>query len=430
MDKQKAITAVAKKEQLDPDLLAEYLEQGRVVIPFNNQRRSGEYVGIGAGLTIKVNANIGTSKAQASLKEELVKLKVALEAGADAVMDLSTGGNLPLIRQKIRQHCPKPLGTVPIYETVAQAGAHSFLKLKPDDFLKTIKRQAEEGVDFFTVHAGVTRQTLQTLAKTSRVTGIVSRGGAFIAAWMFKNDAENPFYQFFDTVLDICRQYNVTISLGDGLRPGCLADAGDKAQIEELLILGQLVERCRAAGVQAIVEGPGHMPLNQIQPHVELQKKVTNGAPFYVLGPLVVDIAAGYDHIAAAIGGAVAGLAGADFLCYVTPKEHLGLPTAADVKEGVIAAKIAAHAGDIVRKPHTALWDWQISKARKALNWQEQIILAINPEKARQSYTEAQAGEQKTCTMCSDFCALKVVADYLDSSFCELKSGSLPVAIP
>lgn len=411
-----AILEVAKKEQLDPDVLAESLLQGQVVIPFNNQRTTGEYVGIGRNLTIKINANIGTSKESVSIKAELSKLKVALEAGADAVMDLSTGGNLPLIRQKIRKHCPKPLGTVPIYETVVTAKNSNFLSLKADDFLQTVKRQAEEGVDFFTIHAGITRATLQTLTKLPRVTGIVSRGGAFLAAWMFKHDRENPYYLYFDQILEVCRQYNVTISLGDGLRPGSLADAGDKAQIEELLVLGTLVKRCREAGVQVIVEGPGHMPINQIQPHVELQKKVTHGAPFYVLGPLVVDVAAGYDHIAAAIGGAVAGLAGADFLCYVTPKEHLGLPTVGDVREGVIAAKIAAHAGDVVRKPHTALWDWQMSSARKALDWEKQLALALDPQKASKSYREAKAGSRKTCTMCSEFCALKVVADYLNVS--------------
>jgi len=408
----KVIKEVAKKEQVSPEALAESLARGEAVIPFNRLRQSGEYVGIGKNLTIKVNANIGTSKDKVSLEEELAKLKVALEAGADAVMDLSTGGNLPLIRKKIREQCPKPLGTVPIYETIATT-ASSFLHLKADDFLETVKRQAEEGVDFFTIHAGITRKTLQMLTKLPRVTGIVSRGGAFIAAWMFKNDAENPYYRYFDVLLEVCRRYNVTISLGDGLRPGCLADAGDKAQIAELLTLGELVEQARAAGVQAIVEGPGHMPLNQIQPHVELQKKITKGAPFYVLGPLVVDVAAGYDHIAAAIGGAVAGLAGADFLCYVTPKEHLGLPGIEDVREGVIASKIAAHAGDVVRKPQTALWDRQMSAARKALDWEKQLALAVYPEKARHSYSEAKIGEQKTCTMCSDFCALKVVADYL-----------------
>lgn len=408
-----AIKEVAKKEQLDPEVLAESIAQGQAVIPFNSLRQNGEYVGIGKNLTIKINANIGTSKDKANLKEELNKVKVALEAGADAVMDLSTFGNLPLIRKKIREQCSKPLGTVPIYETIASTTPKSFLNLKAEEFLETVKRQAEEGVDFFTIHAGITRKTLQMLTKLPRVTGIVSRGGAFIAAWMFKNDAENPFYRYFDEVLEICRRYRVTISLGDGLRPGCLADAGDKAQIAELLTLGELVEQARVAGVQVIVEGPGHMPLNQIQSHVELQKKITKEAPFYVLGPLVVDVAAGYDHIAAAIGGAVAGLAGADFLCYVTPKEHLGLPGVEDVREGVIAAKIAAHAGDVVRKPQTALWDRQMSTARKALDWEKQLALAVYPKKARQSYSEAKTDSQKTCTMCSDFCALKVVADYL-----------------
>jgi phosphomethylpyrimidine synthase len=345
---------------------------------------------IGAGLRTKVNANLGTSSVVSSLEQEKEKLTVALAAGADTVMDLSTGGGLVHCRQELLAACPVPLGTVPVYQAMVQAQERhgAMVKMTVDELFDVIEQQATEGVDFATVHCGVTMAVVERLNRQGRLMDIVSRGGAFLVAWMLYNQKENPLYVDYDRLLAIARRYDVTLSLGDGLRPGCLDDATDRAQVQELLLLGELVDRAREQGVQAMVEGPGHLPLQEIATNVQLEKKLCRQAPFYVLGPLVTDVAPGYDHLVSAIGGAIAAAAGADFLCYVTPAEHLGLPGLEDVRQGVVAARIAAHAGDIAKGVPGALdWDKAMSTARKALDWDKQCQLAIDPEAARQGRT-------------------------------------------
>jgi phosphomethylpyrimidine synthase len=364
---------------------------------------------------VKVNANIGTSSDYGDIETELEKLRVAIEYKADTVMDLSTGGDISAIRRAILKESSIPLGTVPIYqagiEAIDRRGA--IVKMTADELFGVIKGQAEEGVDFMTVHCGVTRSAIERLKRQGRVTDIVSRGGAFLLGWIIHNDQENPLYEQYDRLLEIARKFDVTLSLGDGLRPGSLADATDRAQVEELLILGELVERAWDAGVQVMVEGPGHVPLDQVTANVQLQKSLCKGAPFYVLGPLVTDIAAGYDHISGAIGGAIAAMAGADFLCYVTPSEHLGLPGAEDVREGVIASRIAAHAADIVNGVNGAWeWDKKMSLARKNLDWEEQVRLCLDPVKARQVHGQL-ATSGVACSMCGDYCALQLVSSFL-----------------
>jgi phosphomethylpyrimidine synthase len=362
---------------------------------------------IGAGVRVKINANIGTSPHDINLDKERAKLAAALEYGADAVMDLSTGGNLDEIRAALLASCAVPFGTVPIYQVMAQAS--SLDEVTAEDLLEMVRHHARQGVDFVTVHCGVTRRALPLLAK--RVTGVVSRGGAFLTAWMRRFQRENPLYEHYDRLLDIAREYDVTLSLGDGLRPGCLADATDKAQVHELKVLGELTRRAWARGVQVMVEGPGHLPLHAIKKNIRLQQKYCDKAPFYVLGPLVTDVASGYDHIAGAIGGALAATLGAAFLCYVTPAEHLKLPEVADVIDGVVASRIAAHAADIARGlPGAADWDLKMSRARRALDWDTQIQLSINPAKARQ-YRELSQAKEDQCTMCGRFCAMKVFDD-------------------
>jgi len=405
----------AAREGLDPERLREAVAQGKAAIPANPHHANLDPLAIGAGTRIKVNANLGTSADRADPAEELAKLRAAISAGADAVMDLSTGGDIRAIRRLVLENCPVPVGTVPIYEAATEAVARQggIVHLSPDDLFATIERQAQEGVDFMTVHCGVTLQALERLRREGRVTDIVSRGGAFLTTWMLYHGRENPLYEHYDRLLDIAHSYEVTLSLGDGLRPGCLADATDRAQVSELLTLGELTERAWAAGVQVMIEGPGHVPLDQVQANVLLQKRLCHGAPFYVLGPLVTDIASGYDHIACAIGGAVAGWAGADFLCYVTPAEHLSLPNAEDVREGVIAARIAAHAADIARGlPGARDVDDEMARARKRLDWKRQIELSINPEGAKRRREASQPADSDVCTMCGQFCAIKVVRDY------------------
>ncbi len=407
------IRKVAKKEGLDPEFVRDNVAAGRLAIPRNIKRKKLDVEGVGTGLRTKVNANIGTSKDKCSIDVELKKLAAALDAGADAVMDLSTGGNLTEIRRAILDACPKPLGTVPLYETLVRSTAKygKGITLDAEELFDIITQQAEEGVDFMTLHAGLTLKALELLRKQPRVTGIVSRGGAYVAAWMSHTGNENPLYEQFDRLLKICRKYEITLSLGDGLRPGSLADAHDRAMIQELTTLGELARRCRESGVQAMIEGPGHMPLNTIVSNIQLQKSLCDGAPYYVLGPLVTDIAPGYDHITSAIGGTIAAAAGADFLCYVTPSEHLGLPEIEDVRQGVIAARIAAHSGDIVKYPRTAEIDRRMSFARKALDWDTQESLAIDPSKfaivKSENKTKLKRGE-RTCTMCGEFCAYEV----------------------
>jgi len=407
---------VAEKEQIDVLLLRDRIAEGRVVIPANINHKGLIPCGIGEGLFIKVNANIGTSSDRISLEDELAKLTVAVEAGADTVMDLSTGGDIDFFRKKILESSKIPIGTVPVYQAVVAAinekGGVPLMTV--DDIFNVIERQAEEGVDFITVHCGVTRAAIEMLKKQGRVTDIVSRGGAFLTAWMLHNDRENPLYENYDRLLAIAKKYDVTLSLGDGLRPGCLADATDRAQIHELMTLGHLTKIAWEQDVQVMIEGPGHVPLNQIKANILLEKQLCHHAPFYVLGPLVTDIAAGHDHVACAIGGAIAGEAGADFLCYVTPSEHLSLPTIDDVREGVIVTRIAAHAADIARGNRIAMKrDIEMSKARKALDWEAQMKYAIDPVKARKIRGENLPCEEDVCTMCGKYCAMKQVREYL-----------------
>jgi phosphomethylpyrimidine synthase len=413
-----AMKRVAQKESIDPEVLGDNIAQGTAVIPANVHRKNLDPIGIGKGLTIKVNANIGTSRDHADLTEELSKLSQAIEAGADTVMDLSTGGDIKEIRRSILGQTNVPVGTVPIYQAAVEIArdAGGIINLTSDLLFKAVEDQAEEGVDFMTVHCGVTLDALERLRVQGRTTDIVSRGGAFLATWMLYHQKENPFYADFDRLLSVASKYDVTLSLGDGLRPGSLSDATDRAQIHELLTLGELTSRAWDMGVQVMIEGPGHIPLNEVETNVVLQKRLCGGAPFYVLGPLVTDIAAGYDHIACAIGGAVAGMAGADFLCYVTPAEHLKLPSPEDVREGVIAARIAAHVADIARGHPGALHrDAEMSKARKALDWEKQISFSVDPLKARMYRSSSRPSSEDVCTMCGEFCAIKMVREYFKS---------------
>ena len=412
----RAMEQVAAKEGVKlEDLMAE-VAAGRVVIPANTNHRNLQPCGIGKGLKTKVNANLGTSTAYPDLEPELAKLRMALEAGADAVMDLSTGGDINDCRRQVLALSPVAVGTVPIYQATVEAQERygALVKMTADDLFEVIEEQAADGVDFITVHCGVTLEVIDRLRREGRLTDIVSRGGSFLTGWMLHNEQENPLYDQYDRLLEIAHRYDVTLSLGDGLRPGCLADATDRAQIQELIILGELVDRAREAGVQAMVEGPGHVPLNQVQANILLEKRLCHEAPFYVLGPLVTDVAPGYDHITAAIGGALAATAGADFICYVTPAEHLGLPTLADVREGVIAARIAAHAADLAKGlPGAWEWDREMARARKALDWQRQLELALDPDKARQYRRNRNEDAAVACSMCGDFCAMRLVGEYL-----------------
>ncbi|ADD03087.1 thiamine biosynthesis protein ThiC [Thermoanaerobacter italicus Ab9] len=415
----KEMKIVAEYEGVDEEFILEGVKKGEIVIPSNVNHKNLIPKGIGKGLMTKVNANIGTSDAYPEIEKEIEKLKVALKAGADAVMDLSTGGDINQSRRKILENSPVPVGTVPMYQAAVESiSKYGSIVAMPEEFIfEVIEEQAKDGVDFITVHCGLTSESLKKLKDNGRVMDIVSRGGSFTIAWMLHNDKENPLYKHFDRLLDIAKKYDITLSLGDGLRPGCLEDATDAAQIQELIILGELVKRSREAGVQVMVEGPGHVPIDQIEANVKLQKQLCHNAPFYVLGPIVTDIAPGYDHITSAIGGAIAAASGADFLCYVTPAEHLGLPDKEDVKEGVIAAKIAAHAADIAKGIKGAREkDLAMAKARKALEWDEQIKLSIDPDKAFKYRVNKNISTAKTCSMCGKFCAMKIVSEYLGTS--------------
>jgi len=407
---------VAEDEGLHPEDLLRDVAAGFTVIPANKLRPRNRQVGIGRNLKVKVNANIGTSSDQADIEVELAKLRAALDVGADTVMDLSTGGDIEACRRAVIADCPLPVGTVPIYQAAIETAARlgGIVMMTVDSIFEVIERQALDGVDFITVHSGLNLESLERLRKQGRLTDVVSRGGAFLITWMIYHQQENPLYEHYDRLLDLAGKYDLTLSLGDGLRPGCLADATDRAQIQELIVLGELAARAKAAGVQAMIEGPGHVPLDQIETNIRLQKSLCQGAPFYVLGPLVTDVAAGHDHIACAIGGALAGMYGADFLCYVTPAEHLRLPTPADVREGVIAAKIAAHAADLAKGNQRALErDAQMARARKNLDWERQIDLALDPVKASAYHRESPSAEEGVCTMCGKYCAIKLVREYL-----------------
>lgn len=405
----------ASREGIDPERLRAAVAAGKAVVPANPAHTGLDPVAIGEGTRIKVNANLGTSADRAEPALELEKLRAVLEAGADAVMDLSTGGDVGAMLRLVLDHSPAPVGTVPIYEaaTAAVARRGGIVHMEADELFATIEQQAAGGVDFMTVHCGVTLAALERLRREGRLCDIVSRGGAFLTTWMLYHGRENPLYEDYDRLLEIARRHDVTLSLGDGLRPGCLADATDRAQVMELLTLGELTRRAWDEGVQVMIEGPGHVPLDQVQANVLLQKRVCHGAPFYVLGPLVTDIASGYDHIASAIGGALAGWAGADFLCYVTPAEHLSLPDIDDVRQGVIAARIAAHAADVARGlPGARQADDAMSRARKRLDWKRQIELSIDPANAARRREASKPGESEVCTMCGEYCAIKIVRDY------------------
>lgn len=407
--------AAAKAEKRPVEFIREGIASGKFVIPWAHGHELSNPCAVGDGLSVKVNANFGTSTDKCDLEEELIKMHAAIDAKADAVMDLSTGGNLREIRKQVRQECTISLGSVPIYEAghMAISRGAPFKDMTAEDMLEAVRLHVEDGVDFITVHCGITLRAVEHLKNKLRLAGVVSRGGSLLARWMVANNQENPLYEHFDKVIEICHKNDCTLSLGDALRPGALADAGDRAQLEELYTLGELAERATAAGVQVIIEGPGHVPFNQIQAQMEMEKKACNGAPFYVLGPLVTDIAPGYDHIACAIGGTMAATSGANFLCYVTPAEHLRLPNADDVREGVMASRIAAHAADIANGvPGARDWDDAMSKARKGMDWEKMFELCIDPVKARASRSEAMPEDEGVCSMCGEFCALKG-EDYL-----------------
>ena len=402
---------VAEYEGVEPEFVRKGIEDGSIVILKNNQRKDSIPVGVGAGLSVKINANIGTSNERSGLEEELKKVKIIEETGADVLMDLSTGKGIDDVRAQIIASTRLPIGTVPMYQAGKEAldEFKNITKLSKEKLFSDIEKQCKDGVDFITGHCGVTKFVIDQLEKQKRVTGIVSRGGAMLACWIKATGRENPLYEYYDELLDIVKKYDVVLSLGDGLRPGCGADAGDRAQVAETIVLGELVKRAKEKGVQAMVEGPGHVPLNLIPSMIQTIKQLTDNAPLYVLGPLVTDIAPGYDHITSAIGGTLAALHGADFLCYVTPAEHLGLPTPEQVREGIIASKIAAHAADVARGNKKAIeMDKKMSIARKDLDWEGQRALALDPE----SFNGMDFTEEKPCTMCGDYCSMKIFREY------------------
>jgi len=410
-DKMQQAAAAAN---IDAEVLRQRIAEGTAIVCHNNLHSNGLPLAVGKGLPTRVNANIGTSNDDTSIDKELEKARVAVAAGADAIMDLSTGGPIDEIRHAIIAETQACIGSVPLYQaacdTVVKKGK-AIVDMSVDEIFDGIQKHLDDGVDFITVHCGVTRATVERMDNEGRIMEVVSRGGSFTVAWMAHNDAENPLFEHFDRLLEMVKPYDATLSLGDGFRPGCIADATDRAQIHELIILGELTQRAWDAGIQVMIEGPGHVPLNQIEANIQLQKRLCHGAPFYVLGPLVTDIAPGYDHITCAIGGAIAASAGADFLCYVTPSEHLCLPNVQDVHEGVMATRIAAHAADIVKGlPGAMEKDIAMSKARKALDWETQYCLAIDPALARKRRGESGVDEDHgACTMCGAFCAYKVM---------------------
>jgi len=402
--------AIALKEEIKTEELIKKVAEGKIVILKNINHTNVIPLGVGEGLSVKVNANIGTSNQRSTLEEELCKLKMSEKAGADTIMDLSTGKNIDETRREIILHSRIPVGTVPIYQAGVEAINYeeSILELTKDKIFEAVEKHCKDGVDFITVHSGVTKHVVKTLQEQGRVTGIVSRGGSMLASWIAKHQKENPLYEYYDELLEIAKAYDVTLSLGDGLRPGCGADAGDRAQVTETIVLGELVNRARKAGVQSMVEGPGHVPLNLIPGMIETIKTLTQGAPLYILGPLVTDIAPGYDHITSAIGGTLAAFHGADFLCYVTPSEHIGLPNVEQVKQGIIASKIAAHAADVARGRQSAIKrDLEMSIARKNLDWTKQAQYAIDKD----VFEKIEDGSP--CTMCGEYCSMKLVKQYM-----------------
>ena len=411
---------VEQKEKIEEEQLMEWIAEGRVIIPCNKNHTALKPSGIGEMLTTKINVNLGISRDCKDMDMEMEKVHSAVEMGAEAIMDLSSFGDTRTFRKKIAKECSAMLGTVPIYDAVVYY--HKALKeITAREWLDIVKMHAEDGVDFMTIHCGLNRETAKRFKKNKRLMNIVSRGGSIMFAWMEMTGEENPFYQYFDEILEICREYDITLSLGDACRPGCLEDATDTAQIEELIVLGELTKRAWEKDVQVMIEGPGHMPINQIEANMTIQKTLCHGAPFYVLGPLVTDVAPGYDHITAAIGGAIAATYGASFLCYVTPAEHLRLPNLEDVKEGIIASKIAAHAADIAKGVPGAMdWDHKMSVARKKLDWEEMFNLSMDPEKARRYRAEAAPEKEDTCSMCGNFCAVKNMNRILDGEIISI----------
>ena len=401
----------AGREGVSGEFIREGVEAGGIVVIRNNHHQGISPVAVGRGLRTKINANIGTSRDRADLDLELKKAAICAAAGADTLMDLSTGGDVRAIRKAIIQSSPLAIGTVPVYQAAARMllEKKAIVEMRSDDIFRVIEENGEDGVDFITVHCGVTRRSLACIAAEGRLLGIVSRGGSITANWMACNDRENPLYEHYDRLLEIAARYDMVLSLGDGLRPGCLADATDRGQVQELIVLGELAKRARERGVQVMIEGPGHVPIGDIEANIQMQKRLCNGAPFYVLGPLPTDIAPGYDHITSAIGGAIAGAAGADFLCYVTPSEHLRLPTLEDVKEGVIAARIAAHIADIAKGlPGAVEKDIRMARCRKDFDWQGQVDISIDPEKTGRWLERSGSAHEEGCTMCGDFCAIKL----------------------
>ena len=411
---EKMMTA-AIAEGVTPEFIRDGIAAGNIIICHNIKHLNGRPLPVGKGLRTKVNANIGSSADDLDISKELEKARAAVKYGADAIMDLSTGGPVDDIRRAIIAETSACIGTVPLYQAALDAvrvRKKAIVDMTVEEMFAGIIKHAEDGVDFITVHCGVTRSTVERMKNEGRIMDVVSRGGAFTIEWMTYNNAENPLFEHYDKLIQIAREYDLTLSLGDGFRPGCLADATDRAQIHELILLGELTQRAWDAGVQVMIEGPGHMPLNQIEANIILQKRLCHGAPFYVLGPLVTDIAPGYDHITCAIGGTVAAAAGADFLCYVTPAEHLKLPSVEDVRDGVIATRIAAHAGDIVKGVKGAIdRDIAMARCRKKLDWEGQFALALDPDKARQLRAESGVADHGACTMCGEFCAYKVMDD-------------------
>ena len=405
------MTLSAVQEGVSPEYIRQGIADGTIVICRNVNHTSIKPLAIGLGLRTKVNANIGTSRDNQDLKLELEKLSVAIAAGADAVMDLSTGGNLADIRKAVMAKSSVAIGTVPIYQAAVKTleEKKAISEMTPDDLFGVIEENGRDGVDFITVHCGVNRESVAAVEAQGRVLGIVSRGGSMTANWMRCNDRENPLYEEYDRLLDIARRYDMVLSLGDGLRPGAIHDATDQGQLMELIILGQLAARARAAGVQVMIEGPGHVPITEVEANIKLQKKLCQGAPFYVLGPLPTDIAPGYDHITSAIGGAIAGAAGADFLCYVTPAEHLRLPTLADVRDGVMAARIAAHIADIAKGiPGAFERDRKMSECRRKFDWQGQVEASLDPDKTSALLEKSKSANEEGCTMCGEFCAIRL----------------------
>ncbi|PKN36138.1 MAG: phosphomethylpyrimidine synthase [Deltaproteobacteria bacterium HGW-Deltaproteobacteria-19] len=401
----------AEGEGTDPETLRRGIEEGTVVVVRNALHKGIKPLAIGKGLRTKINANIGTSRDRADVAAELEKVRICVEAGADTVMDLSTGGDIRAIRRAIVEASPLAIGTVPIYQAAARKleQGKSFVDLSGEDLFEAIEENGRDGVDFITVHCGVTRRSVASVEAQGRLLGIVSRGGSLTAHWMEVNGLENPLFEHYDRLVEIARRYDMVLSLGDGLRPGCIADATDRGQIQELVLLGELAKRARDRGVQVMIEGPGHVPIQDIVANIQLQKRLCNGAPFYVLGPLPTDIAPGYDHLTSAIGGAIAGAAGADFLCYVTPSEHLRLPTLEDVREGIMASRIAAHIADLAKGlPGSWERDRSMARYRRELNWEGQIGASIDPEKSRAMLETSRSADEEGCTMCGEFCAVRM----------------------